>query len=177
MLIRFISTVGDLELLTSQHSGAGPATLAPLVHPAKTGKDILLVDTRFLGLTQLIRKDVQHQLAITVGVDVTMGFQIEIPLQLGGIDQISIVGQANAVRTIYIERLSLGICTASRSWISQMTNTHRTWKICDFGTVVEDFGSHAVRLQLVNSTAGRTGCNTSGILTSIYRKQHQTLAI
>jgi hypothetical protein len=48
-----------------------------------------------------------------------------------------------------------------------VANTHRTRQVGHLGTVLEDLGSHAVGLQLVDPTPGRTGCNTGCILTTI----------
>lgn len=62
--------------LTSKHSGTGPATLAALIHAAQAGKEVLVVDTSLLGLTQLIGENIEHELTVTIGVDVTMGLKI-----------------------------------------------------------------------------------------------------
>lgn len=74
----------------------------------------------------------------------TVGLQIEKSLQFGSVDEIPIVGETNAIGTVDVERLGLGICTAAGSGVSQVSDAHGARKIGNSGTVVEDLGGHTV---------------------------------
>jgi len=126
-----------------------------------------VVHTSLLGLTQLISEDVEHELTVTIGVDVTVGLEIQMPLKLTGIDQITVVRKANTVRAVDVEWLSFGIGTGSCGRVPQVTNTHEARQVGDLSTIMEDLGSHAVGLQLVKPTPGRTCRDTGCILTTI----------
>lgn len=154
-------------MLTCQHRRASPAPLASLVHPAQACKEIFPVHTRLLGLAELIGKDVQHQLTIAISVDVAVGLKIQVSFQLGSIDEVSVMGQANTVGAVHIKGLSLGIRAASSSWVSQMSNAHEAWKVRHSRTIIENLGCHTIGLQLVNATTCRARCNTRSILASI----------
>lgn len=97
-----------------------------------------------------------------------MSFEIQVSLELWGIDEISIVSEANAVWTVYIEWLSLGIRATPCSGIPQVTNAHGARKVCYLGTILENLGCHTIGLELVDSTTRRTSSNTDSILTTIY---------
>lgn len=142
-----------------------------MVHAAQARKKILFVYTSLLCLAQLISKDVQHELTVTVGVDVTVCFQIQVSFQFWRIDEISIMGKADAVWTVHIERLCFGIGTATSCRVAQVPNTHGAGKVRDFGAILEDLGGHAIGLQLVDSAPGRTGRNTGCILTTVCATQ------
>lgn len=156
------------EELTCKQGSAGPSTFTPLIHAAQTGEQIFFVDSSLLCLTQFIGKDVQHELTVTLSVDVTVCLQIQVSLQLRSVDEVSVVGKADSVWAVHIEGLGLRSGTAASSGVSQMGNAHRPRKVGDLGTVVKDLGSHAVGLQLVDTPSRRAGGNASGILTTVY---------
>lgn len=153
--------------LTSQHRSACPSTLTALIHPAQASKEILFVHTRLLCLAQLIRKDVQHELTITIGVDVSVCLQIQIPLEFRRIDEVSIVGEADTIRTVHIERLRFSIGTATSSRVAQVTDAHRAGQVCNLRTILEDLGCHAIGLQLVDPAPGSAGRDTGCILATV----------
>lgn len=156
-----------IERLTSKKGSTSPATLTALIHAAQTGKEILLVHTGLLCLTQLISKDVEHEFTVTVCVDVTVCLQIQVLLQLGRINQVAVVCEADTVRRVDVEGLGLSIGTATSGRVAEVTNTHRARQVGDLRTIVEDLGSHTVCLQLVDSATRCTGCNTSCILATV----------
>ena len=106
-----------------------------------------------------------------------MSFEIQVSLELWGIDEISIVGEANAVRAVYIKRLSLGVCATACSGIPQVTNAHGARKVCYFGTILENLGCHTIGLELIDSTTRRASSNTDGILTTIYYVKDSNLSL
>ena len=77
-----------------------------------------MIDTSLLGLVELISEYIQHQLAVTISVDMAMCFIIQELLQLWGVDQVAVVGEADTIGTIDIEGLSFSIRTATSSRIS-----------------------------------------------------------
>lgn len=153
--------------LTSKHSGTGPATLAALIHAAQAGKEVLVVDTGLLGLTQLIGENIEHELTVTIGVDVTVGLKIQMLAKISGVDQVTVVCKADTIGAINVEWLSFGIGTGACGRVSQMANSHEARQVGNLSTVMEHLGSHAIGFELVKPTPGRTCCYTSCILTAI----------
>jgi len=138
--------MNPLKQLTSQHSSACPATFTALVHAAQGGEEVLFVDTSLLCLTQLIGEDVQHELTVTISVDVAVGFQVQVALQLWSIDQVAIVSQADTVGAVNVEGLGLCIGAATSSRVPEVANTHSTREVSHLCTVMEDLSRHAVGL-------------------------------
>jgi hypothetical protein len=58
-----------------------------------------------------------------------------------------------------------------------MANSHGARKVGHLSTFLEDLGSHAVGLKLVDSTAGCACCNTGCILTTICETKTFSLAV
>lgn len=56
-----------------------------LVYPFEASEKVLHIDTSLVLLEQFRVKHLKHDLGVTVGVDVAMGFEIQILLQLFGI--------------------------------------------------------------------------------------------
>ena len=71
-------------------------------------EDVVGVDTGLAGLVQGVGKDVEHQLAVRVGVHMTMGLLVEIAAQGGSVDEVTVVSEADAVGRVDVERLTLG---------------------------------------------------------------------
>ena len=103
------------------HGGTRPSANAARVRSLQGRKAVVGVHAGLSSLIQLVGKDVQHELAVAVRVDVSVGLQIQVTLQLVSIDQIAVVSQTDAVRTVDIKWLSLGVGTTPRGWVSQMT--------------------------------------------------------
>ena len=137
---------------TSQHGSASPTTNASGVHPTQAAEDILLVDTGFTSLVELTGEDVEHQLAVAIGIDVSVGLSVQKGSELLRIDQITIVSESDTVWTVDIEGLCLGARAASCSRISQVAQAHEAGKILNTAPIVEDLGSHAISLALVYPT-------------------------
>lgn len=74
-----------------EHCNAGVRTLALLHKRADSRKDILLVDTKFASLLQVIREDVQQKFRVRRGVDMAVGRLIHKLQQVGSVDQISVL--------------------------------------------------------------------------------------
>jgi hypothetical protein len=97
-------TKGSNEKNVLQYS---PSSLAALVHARQGVEDILGVDTSLASLVQLIGEDVEHEFTVAVSVDMSVGFPVEKLTQLRCVGQVAVVAQADAVRAVHIERLSL----------------------------------------------------------------------
>lgn len=108
----------EFRLHTSQHSGTCPSTSAKLVHPLQCREAVISVDTCLARLVELIREDIQHQLAIALRVDVSMSLVVQALAQRRGIDEVAIVSHTDAVRAVYVEGLSLRVCAAAGSGVS-----------------------------------------------------------
>lgn len=152
---------------TSKHGGAGPSSRASLVHAGQGEKDILLSDTELSSLVQLIGKDVEHELGVTVGVDMAMGLVVQKRSKLRRIDQVSVMCKGDAVRAVHIEWLCLSRCAAPGGWVAKVTESHESWKILNTLSILEDLGGHTVALALVDTSSAGTGCNTAGILSAV----------
>lgn len=136
-----------------------------------------MVDTGLLGLAELIGEDVEHQLAVTVGVDVTVGFKVKVLPEVSGIDEVTVVRKADTVGAVHVERLGLGVGTGSCGRIAQVANSHGTGEVGNLSTFLEDLGSHAVGLELVDPAAGCACRNTGCILTTICDTRTFSLAV
>ena len=151
----------------SKHSSTSPSSRASLVHASQSEKNILLSDTELSSLVQLIGEDVEHELRVTVSVDVAVGIVIEEAGELLGIDQIAVVCKGDAVRAVHVEWLSLSRCAASGGWVSKVPNAHETWEILSALPILKDLGGHAVALALVDAPSAGTGCDATSILSSM----------
>ena len=151
----------------SKHSCAGPSSRAPLVHAGQGEKDILLSDTELSSLVQLIGEDVEHELGVTVSIDVAVCIVIEEAGELIGIDQVAVVCKGNAVGAVHVEWLGLSRCAASGGWVTEVAESHETWEILNTLSVPEDLGGHAVALALVDAPPAGTSRDPAGILASM----------
>jgi hypothetical protein len=66
------------------------------------------------------------QLAIAIGVNVTVRRLIEVLAQFRRVDNISIVGKADAVGRVGKEWLSLRCLFLALRWVPKMSNAHRS---------------------------------------------------
>lgn len=102
----FVTEGQDAE--TSNHGSDGPTTLAPLVRLLEGTEDVVCVDTGLAGLVQGVGEDVEHQLAVRVGVYMTVSLLVEIVAQSGSVDEVTVVRKADAVGRVDVERLTFG---------------------------------------------------------------------
>ena len=107
----------------------------------------------------------------------TVGFKVKVLLEVTGIDQVTVVRKADTVGAVHVERLGLGVGTGSCGRIPQMANTHGAREVGHLSTFLEDLGSHAVGLKLVDTTAGRACRNTGCILSTICDTKTFSLAV
>lgn len=63
--------------------------------------------TGLLRLIQLVGEDIQHQLAVTISVDMAMGFQVQVALEFHSVNEVTVVSEADSVGAVNIERLGL----------------------------------------------------------------------
>jgi len=77
------------------------------------------------------------------------------------------VAHGDAIRAVDIKGLCLGICTAACGRVSKMTEPHEAWEVGHAGAIVENLGSHAVALALVEAAAAIAADNASGILPTV----------
>ena len=61
---------------------------------------------------------------IAIRVYVSMRVFIQELLQLWSIDEVAVVGEADAVRIVHIERLGLCVGASASCWIPQVPNTY-----------------------------------------------------
>lgn len=162
---------------TSKHRRTGPSALASTIHPAETGKEILRIDTGLLGLVELVRKDVEHQLAVAVRVDMPMRLLVEKVLEPLRVDEVSVVRKTDAVGAVDVERLRLGVGATSSRRISKMGQAHEARKIADACAVVEDLGRHAVALALVHPASGRRDRNAGSILSTMLKEVERLMQL
>lgn len=96
-----------------------------------------------------------------------MSFLVQITPEFGGVDEVTIVSEADAVRRVDVERLRLSIRAAASSRVSKVANTHVTGEVAHALTVVEDFGSKTVALALEELAATRACGDTASILATV----------
>jgi hypothetical protein len=154
---------------SGQHCRACPPALTPIVHPAQGVEEILGIDAGLLCLVQLIGEDIQHQLAVAVGIKMAVGFEVQVALELYGVDQVAVMGEADAVRAIDIERLGLGHRARSGRGVTYMADAHAPWNPFKYGSVTEDLSNHAVLLVHMQPTSRRGGDNAGSILATVSR--------
>lgn len=148
-----------------------------MVHLGQRIEDVLCVDTSLLCLTELIGEDVEHQFAVAVGVDVSVDFKVHVPPELHGVDQVAVVGEADAVRAVDIKRLSFSVGTASGGGIAQVSDAHAAQQIRQPGAGLENLGCHAILLSDVDATTRCRGGNADSVLTAVYVGKRRRLAV
>lgn len=100
--------------LTGKHSGTGPAANTSVIHSTEGVDNVLIIDTCLPRLIQLIGKDVEHQLAVTVRIDVPVRFEVEKVLEIGRIYEVARCREADSVRAVNVEWLCFG--TSARTY-------------------------------------------------------------
>lgn len=126
---QYLIIVLEIYMHTSKHGSACPSTNAQLVHALESGKAVIGVNTRLASLVELISKDVQHELTVALGVDVSVRLVIKTFSERGRVDEVAIVRHADSVRTIHVERLCLCMGAAAGGRVSQVTKAHEARKI------------------------------------------------
>jgi hypothetical protein len=101
---------------TGQHSSYSPTSLAALVGLGQGAEDVINVDASLASLVQSASKHIEHKLAVRVGVDMAVGLPIQVIAQIRGIDQVAVVGEADAVGGVDIERLAFGALRQEFNW-------------------------------------------------------------
>lgn len=76
-------------------------------HVLDCGENIFLVDPELARLLEIIRKDIEEELRIRVGVDMSVCVCVQELLELTGIGKVPIVAKNNTIGAIHIERLRL----------------------------------------------------------------------
>ena len=84
------------QKLTSEHSNTGVSSGAASVDILKGRKHILLVHTKLAGLLKSTGKDVEKHLTVGIGVDVAVGFVVEVVAQIMGVDKVSVLRHKSA---------------------------------------------------------------------------------
>jgi hypothetical protein len=154
-------------MLTCKHSCACPSANATLIHPFQGCKAIASIDTRLASLIELAGEDVQHQLAVALSVDMPMGILIQEAPQLGGINKVPVVCEANSIRAVHVKGLRFRVRAAASRRVSKVAEAHEARELRDAGAVVEDLGCHSVALALVEAAARGTGDDACGILPAV----------
>lgn len=83
------------------------------------------------------------------------------------VDEVAVVGHADAVRAVHVERLGFRVGTAAGGGVAKMTKAHVAGEVSDAGSVLEDLGGHAVALALVETTTRAAAYDSGGILTAV----------
>lgn len=96
-----------------------------------------------------------------------MRLLIQVTSELGSVDEVAVVSEADAVRRVDIEWLRLSVRTATGSRVSEVAKTHVARKVAHALAVVENFGSKTVAFALENLTTERAGRDTAGILSTV----------
>jgi hypothetical protein len=76
---------------TGQHGNTSVSSSAAGHSGLHGGKDVFLVDSELSGLLEVVGKDVEHELRVRVGVDVSVGLGVECLPESGGVDQVSVL--------------------------------------------------------------------------------------
>ena len=97
--------------------------MAAAVHALQSRKDVLLVDSGLSSLIEFAGKDVQHQLAVTVGVDVSVSLLVKELAQLGSIDEVAIVREDNSVGAVDVKRLGFRRRACASRGVSQVADS------------------------------------------------------
>jgi hypothetical protein len=90
-----------------------------------------------------------------------------MPLQLRRINQIPIMRKTDAIRTIDIKGLCLGVRAGTRGWVAEVSHAHEAGEVDDAGAVAEDFGGEPVAFALVDAAAGGAGGDAAGVLAAV----------
>lgn len=92
---------------------------------------------------------------------------VEALSQRRSIDQVTVVRHTDAVRAVDVEGLSLRVRAATSSRVSQVAETHVAGQVGNACTILEDPGSHAVALALVEASTRAAAHDTGSILSTV----------
>jgi len=81
--------------------------MADIIDALDGSEDILLVDTGLASLVQVVGKDIEEQLRVGIGVDVTMGILVQELTEFFGVDQVSVLKKIKSVVTRGCEWMGL----------------------------------------------------------------------
>lgn len=98
----------------SNHARDSPCTFTSLVSLGQGAENVVGVDTGLASLVEVAGEDIEHQLAVRIGVDVTVGLLVEIGAQSRSIDQVAVVCEADTIWRVHVERLAGNISQYNR---------------------------------------------------------------
>lgn len=113
------------------HGRHGPCALALLIRTRQSLEDVVNIHSRLAGVVEGVGENVEHQLAVGVGVDMAVSLLVEEAAQLWGVCDVAVMGEANlisacraglfdegnvpdAVRRVDVEWLRLGALCGSQ---------------------------------------------------------------
>ena len=76
---------------TGEHTDTGVGSSAGLHEVTDSVEDILLVDTELAGSLKVVGEDVEKDLGVRVGVDVSVSVGVKVLSQRGGVDKVTIL--------------------------------------------------------------------------------------
>ena len=166
--IKQVETMKVLMMVhTCKHRCASPSSNATLVHSRQCRKAVSCVHACLSSFVQLICEDIQHQLAVAVGIYVPICLLVQKALELRSVDQVAVMRKADSIWAVDVEWLRFRIGATSSSGIPQVSKTHEAWEICNPGPIMKDFGSHAFALTLIDPPAIRACNDTTRILATM----------
>ena len=156
--------------ITCKHGCTCPSANAKIVHPFQGCKAIVGVDTGLSSLVQLIGEDVQHKLTVALRVDMPVCVLIEELAELRRINQVAVVGHADAVRAVHVEWLCLSVRAATGCGITKVAQSHEAREVRNTGAIVEDLGGHTIAFALMEAATRATADDTGSVLAAMLEK-------
>lgn len=100
----------------------------------------------------------------------SVGDLVEALAESRGVDKVAVVGHADAVGAVNVERLGFRIGAAASRGVAEVTEAHVARQISDASSVLKDLGGHAIALALVEASTRATAHDTSGILATMLKQ-------
>ena len=118
-----VAEADQAEAVDHRHGRIAAAAAA--VDTGHRPEDILGIGFQLAGALQFIRQDVEQDLGVRARVDVPQVGIEKLRPELGGVGQVAVVGQRNAVGGIDVKRLGFGRAEGARGRVAHVPDADR----------------------------------------------------
>jgi hypothetical protein len=159
------------QSMADDHGDDGVAPAAAPIDRAHGRKDIRRGDPRRAHALQLGSQHVEQDLGIGSGVEMTAVFALEDFRELTRIGQIAVVSEADAIRSIDVERLGFGGAVTTGRRITDVAHAHVAPKILH-GVLIEDVAHQPLPLAHEELAIGHRG-DACGVLPTVLQHRQR----
>jgi len=100
-----------------------------------------------------VSEDVEEELRVGIGVDVSVSFLVEELAEVFGVDEVTVDAHGDTERGVDVEGLSFRGRSSSHGRVTNMAQAHVTGEMLKSSAIRKDLAGHPETLALRNSSA------------------------